>query len=182
MKVYRRQARAVLLLLVVGCGTPRGGTGTQSWVDRLAGEAALSSEMVNAPADQVWSILPRVYEELGVNLSVIDSNRMWLGNTRFRLREINGERLSRFLDCGSGVGIVSYADTYQVTMALLTGISEGVEGGSEVQTHFQAVARPRAVSGNDLRCTSRGTLERRIVEIIVERVEMDSARESLTPL
>jgi len=171
-------------LLAVGCGAPRSGPVTQTTIDRLAvdntdfemtSDAGASSDMVSAPVDRVWSILPLVYDDLGVELSFIDSEIRWLGNTRFRQREIDGERLSRFLDCGSGTGFASYADTYLVTMVLTTGVSASADGGSVVRTRFQAVAEPSTTSGNELRCTSKRTLERRILEIIAERLEVDSS-------
>ena len=69
-----------------------------------------------------------------------------------------------------------------VTMALTTAVSDGAEGSSVIQTELQAVAEPRTTSGNELRCTSRGTLERRILEIIAERVHAGSSHAELTPL
>lgn len=185
-----RRICVVGLLLAVGCGAPRSGTGTQSNVNRyvmanrflsVSNEATVHTELVQAPAEQVWTVLPQVYEELGIEWNIDDPTRMQLGNPRFRQRQIDGENLSKFLDCGSGVGMISYADTYIVTMSLTTAVDDGTDGGAVVQTAFQAVAKPRAVSGNELRCTSKGTLERRITDIIAERVVADTAQKDLIP-
>jgi hypothetical protein len=41
---------------------------------------------------------------------------------------------------------------------------------------MDAYARPRDVSGNDIHCVSKGTLERRIVELITEGLDGEMVR------
>lgn len=167
-----------LPLASMACSQARRGAGAREVIDQhestgryiqIVTETSSSSHTVAAPAHRVWTALHRVYEDLGVSLSLDDSANRRLGNTRFRQRRINGQRLSAFLDCGSGSGVASYANSYSVTMSLTTIIAEDADRRTIVQTQFNAVAEPRATSGNPLQCTSNGNLERTIVEKIAEQ-------------
>jgi hypothetical protein len=140
---------------------------------RATSETAASSDSVDATVEQVWGVLPGVYEELGIPLGGIDARDKRLGNTQFQPRRIGGSRLSRFLDCGSGVAISSYADTYGVTMSLITRVKESDDGRAVVQTQLHAVAEPKAVMGDPVFCTSNGTLESRIAELVAEKVNLN---------
>jgi hypothetical protein len=91
-----------------------------------------------------------------------------LGNEAFSPNRIAGARLSTFLDCGSGAVTRPYADQYQVTMFLMTRVQDGGDGASRVRTELDAYARSRSVSGNQIHCTTRGILERKIWEAITE--------------
>lgn len=137
---------------------------------RATSETVASADSVVATVAQVWSVLPEVYDDLGIPLGGIDTRNRLLGSTRFQPRRIGGSRLSRYLDCGSGVGVASYADTYAVTMSAVTHVAAGDDGRAIVQTQVHAVAEPKAVSGDRVFCTSKGTLERRIAELVVEKV------------
>ncbi len=182
MLIPRASASAALwLLMALGCsgGASRGRQDMDDIITTAVGpnyirstsETVASSDSVDAAVAQVWSVLPEVYEELGIPQGGIDNRNRLLGNTRFQPRRIGGSRLSRFLDCGSGVGVSSYVDTYEVTASLTTHVKEGDAGRAVVQTQLHAVAEPKAVSGDRVFCTSKGVLERRIVELVVEKVE-----------
>jgi hypothetical protein len=125
---------------------------------------------VDASVDRVWVTLLMVYEELGIPLDVHEPANKRLGNTGFQPRDLGGERLSRYLDCGRGMGISSYADSYQVSMSITTRVSENSDGRALVETEILAHAEPRAVRGYPLHCSTLGTLERRIVDMVSARV------------
>jgi hypothetical protein len=173
------RAAAVLLLISSGCATAGAGTESREVVDRInvahgniqvVSPASKSSDLVDASVDRVWVTLLMVYEELGIPLEVHEPANKRLGNSGFRPGNLGGERLSRYLDCGRGMGISNYADSYQVSMSITTHVSENDDGRALVETEVVAYAEPRAVRGDPLHCSTLGTLERRIVDMVSERV------------
>ncbi len=149
------------------------------WIDRYTGDVELtmhsgtlpSSSSVPARVDSVWMTLPIVFEQLGVPTTVVDRAGYRIGNTRFTPRRIEGKRLSQYIECGYGVTSSNNADTYFVTMSLATYLTAREDGGTLIQTSIEASARPREVSGNSVRCASKGTLETRILELVTAVLE-----------
>jgi len=140
------------------------------------GEVQLTSEIskgvfhLKAPLEEVWSGLPRVFGELGVEVTYQDPRVHGMGNNNFRARRMRGKRNSRYLDCGYGSTAVPNADAYDVTASLVTSLRSGEGGGSVLETLFQASARARDVSGGTIPCTSTGRLEREMADLLVSFV------------
>ena len=180
--MFARRLVFIVVPTVLACSTHAGapgGSGAETVLVATGGvgEASLRTGMetvtarsVDLPPEQVWAVLPAVYEELGVQLSVYDTVNMQIGNTGFKPRRIGGERLSRYLECGRGMTAASNADRYEVTASLTTRVTESDDGGSLIWTEIHAQAKPRDVSGHPVRCATKGTLETRIVEAVQERV------------
>ena len=127
-------------------------------------EGTVTSEPVDSPLPQVWAALWVAYAELGIPLAIRDTVRTEIGNTGFRPRRIGGMRLSEYLECGRGITATPNADRYDVTVSLKTRLREAEGGGTVLTTELNATAKPRDVSTNAVRCSSKGTLESRIVE------------------
>lgn len=155
-----------------------------AWIDRYSGDVELTMHggtvpsvgAVPAAIDSVWMTLPIVYEQLGVPATLVDRARHRIGNTRFSQRRIEGNRLSSYIECGYGVTSANNADTYLVTMSITTNISAVEGGGTAVQTLIDASAKPLEVSGNAVRCASKGTLEKRILELVTAALERGASR------
>ena len=128
---------------------------------------------LNAPPDEVWAAMPAVYEELGIEINLRDPTARVVGNNNFRPRRIDGARNSRYLDCGYGSTAVPHADGYDVTASLIATVRSGDESGTLLETLFTGSARAREVSGGNVSCSSKGTLERRMVEILSSLVGAD---------
>ena len=128
----------------------------------------VGARMVPAPIDSVWDVLGEVYQRLEIPVALRLPAQRVLGNRAFRARRIEGKRLSTYLDCGRGMTSVPYADEYAVTMLTLTQLSRGDAGGTTVETTVDGWAKPRAVSGDPLHCASRGSLELRVAQLVVE--------------
>jgi hypothetical protein len=60
-------------------------------------------------------------------------------------------------------------------MSLTTRVKESDDGRAVVQTQLHAVAEPKAVMGDPVFCTLKGTLERRIAELVAEKVHLKQA-------
>ncbi len=171
----------LVLCLSVACATPRNDmspdTG-RSTLTQYYGTVTVdvhntvdpSSHIIGTSVDSVWRVLRSVYQDLDVAPNVIDRRGYQIGNTRFDPRSIGGQRLSRFLRCGYSVSTSNNADSYRVTMSLVTRVRVDVQRQTVLQTEITASAKPRMVSGNAIACTTTGRLERRIAEMVAEKL------------
>lgn len=137
-------------------------------------EASVQDRVISAARITVWAVLPSVFETLGIEATV-DPRTFVIGNSGYRARRIEGKRLSTYLECGRG--LARNADRYQVTLQLMVQLDDAPDGGTLVRTLLDAYARSTDVSGRTaIHCTSRGTLERRIIELIAEELADDVTR------
>jgi hypothetical protein len=144
------------------------GSGTRT-IDMVT-EANIASMSIDAPPAAAWTALLRVYSDLGLEVSGADSRTHMVQMTNKRLRRIENRRMSAYLDCGSG-NSGQYADSYDVYVTLQTQLLPAANGtGSTVRTQLEASARDAAHGNAPVRCTSRRTLERRIVAGLQEKL------------
>jgi hypothetical protein len=136
----------------------------------LRHQGTVGETRVAARATAVWAVLPSVFEQLQIQVTRIDPSAGVMGNPGYRVREIEGERLSRFLDCGRGP-VRPNADVYEVTLSVLVQLLPLAEDVTTVRTLVDGYARDRALSGGSVHCISWGSLERRIGELVVERLD-----------
>jgi hypothetical protein len=123
-------------------------------------EAQLPIEM-----EAAWARLPVLLEELGLPIGSIDARRRRVAHAGDRIRRIDGKRLSSFIDCGMGATAEQYADSYIVTLGYEVVLKPDPSGsGIFVEMRVDASAKPRAVSGGALRCTTKGVLEALVFE------------------
>lgn len=122
---------------------------------------------VTGTADEAWAVLPGVYQELGIPLSVNDNVRKTLGNTGWKTRRSIGRvPAQRYLDCGSS-GSMENAETYQLTISITTSVLPNQNGGSVVSTALSGVGKnPITSSSAEVRCASKGDLELRIRDMV----------------
>lgn len=131
-------------------------------------EPGIDERMIDAPVDLVWAALPEVYSELEIPIGVSDPVAREYGNSSYRTRRVGGERLSRFLECGHGMTAQPYADQYDVSIMVVTKVRPADDSATTVLTTVDAYAKARATSGNAIHCGSKGTLELRIAQMIVD--------------
>ena len=74
-------------------------------------------------------------------------------------------RLSKFLSCGEIEGTLN-ADTFDVSLSMLTQLQPNSSGGTTVITRVDAAAKPASTSGQYNSCSSTGELETRLVRYI----------------
>jgi len=80
--------------------------------------------------------------------------------------------MQRYLECGTASGAQN-AETYFITLAMHTRLRADPSGGTTVSTTVDATAVPPAFNSTDpVRCASTGRLERRVVALLTERLEM----------
>jgi hypothetical protein len=126
--------------------------------------------LVAASLTEIWGVLPAVFEQLDIDVTIVDAGTGVMGNTGYRARRVEGERMSRWLDCGRGL-LRANADEYEVTLSVIVQLLPSLEGATTVRTTVDAYARDRSLSAGSVHCLSWGHLERRVGELVRERVE-----------
>lgn len=134
----------------------------------LTNESQVRAVVLDAAAADVWAVLPDAFRTLEIEAPFQNTASFQFGNPEFTPRRIEGRRLSRYLSCGT-VAAGARADRYEVTMRFIVDL-DGSADGTRLETLLDAYARPRDVSGNAVRCTSQGSLEQRLVDLVLERL------------
>lgn len=138
-------------------------------IEASGGGRGVVTHEVGLPVARVWRALAPTFEEVGLRgAGVVEADRRVYGYPSAVMpRRIAGQRLSAFLDCGQGPA-GAYADTYRVTGTVLAAVRPAAaEDRSLVEVVVEAVARPREVSGQAVRCASNGRLERAIAQNVM---------------
>lgn len=137
---------------------------------RVEGQAVVAGGTVAAPIDTAWKAAVKVYQELGIEPSILITDEHTIGNQSLKVRRVlGGVRLSRYLECGAGTGVGPNADYYNVEMSVMTYLSANTDAATDVRTRIDATATPLSVGSNPVVCHSTGILEQRIVKMIQER-------------
>lgn len=188
-----RPVCAALVLVVTACGSGTGSGPTITPTVRTervvtsSGGGGVSLNTANVDNDirllstgtavQVWSVLPQVYEELGIPISMKNDAQKSIGNSAWRTRrQIGRVPMQRYLDCGRS-GTIENAETYSITLAITTTVTPNAGGGSVVGTILQATGRnPLTSSTQDVRCVSMGDLEIRIRDMVQTKVAAMTAQ------
>lgn len=172
------------LVCVVGCASGNQGASRPDVVETVrisgsggAGQVSTTSSTatnvatVPFPLESVWRVLPAVYDSLGIRISAPDAASHTVGNTGFKIRRQLGDvALSKYINCGNAQGPPS-ADTYEVQMSVTTQLQPSPSGGTTLMTNVVSSARPIVISGEYANCSSRGTLEAKVVEGVKARLK-----------
>jgi len=177
-----RWRSAPLLLLAAACSTAsEPATSSPSIVSldsdgrrsvRLEGTSVErpNETVIPATATQVWEAMPEVYEELEIGGGAVDASALTYGQRNFSVRRrLAGAPVSQSLECGASVAGVANANSYTVTLSVVTGVQTRPEGGSGVTTWIEAFAQAPGRSDHPVRCGSTGSLERRIAASLMRR-------------
>lgn len=125
---------------------------------------------IAAPIERVWRALPAAFDSLAIPVSRSEPATHTLGNDSFKTRQRLGKTiLSRYFDCGA-TQIGPNADSYEVNITLLTSLSPAGDGSTRLATSIQALARPITFNQGYSACSSKGELERRIVEQVTKGI------------
>lgn len=132
--------------------------------------AAVATDL-GAPARDVWEAATAAYEELGIEVTYSQPSRH-VGNRQFRVRRrLAGARLSRYLRCGVDVAGRPMADSYIVTLNVVSEVTSTTDLQSRMSTTVSATAlKPSGTSTDPVVCVSKGLLEERIADLVSERV------------
>ena len=179
---------AVLLVGVSGCASTAasttgdfGGSSVQTAVIQNAQGAArglnmvstteVNSALINAPVEKAWVALQEVYTTLNIPVTDLNQQSRTIGNNAYRVRRRIGDvPTMRALDCGGDSGMPN-AETYQLLLTVKSRIIPSDAGGSVVQTTLEGTGKnPTTAASSDVRCSSMGTLEKRIADLVKAKV------------
>jgi hypothetical protein len=119
-----------------------------------------------ASLEEVWNVLPSAYADVGIKVEMVNPTERRLGNQAFRARRRIGQMpMIRILSCGGTVGAPN-AETFDITMYVVSQVSPGQAGTTNLATVIQATGKSPNFGGNDVSCSSLGALERRIEELV----------------
>ncbi|MES2522129.1 MAG: hypothetical protein V4617_05475 [Gemmatimonadota bacterium] len=153
--------------------TPRMSTQTI----QVAGGASANVSLVNNSAsqkaildltpDQAFAATERAFAALAIPVTDRDAGLRRVGNMAFRTRRKVGDLLmTKVVDCGGDTGMPN-AETYTVTLTILSQITPNDAGGSVIQTLVEGSAvNPLTNASNAVRCSSVGGLEARIKALL----------------
>lgn len=185
-----RPYRIALVLLAAACGTsgssattdvtPRTTTNTGRIVTTTGDNIQINAMNIDTDVrlfstgtpDQVWAVLPQVYAELKIPLTVNNPATKTLGNDGYRVRRSLAKvPLYRYFDCGSS-GTMYNAETYRITMSIMTTAHANPGGGTVVSTSLTGTGKnPVTSSSAEVRCASLGNLEIRIRDMVQKKIE-----------
>lgn len=129
-----------------------------------------TEEAVPVAPGRAWTVLPAVYDLLGIPVGTVDPANMLFGNQSLQARvRLGSVPISRYFSCGANsVTGIPNADNYAITIRVLTQLKPGPNGGTTVSTLADAYGRAQAFSSGDVPCGSTGVLEKQIVARIGE--------------
>ena len=162
------------LVAVAGCasaapsspGAPASTHATESGVlIRLNQESQAVSVSIDAPAAKVWSVLPRVYEQLGIKADFADDAAMSIGANSFTASRLDGKRISEFVRCGNQGSGPSSGGMFRTRLSILSRVV-AIQGKAEILSEVTGTATPvEGTSTGMVTCASTGMIEVRIREL-----------------
>jgi hypothetical protein len=142
------------------------GTSGMAGITMVVGSVGQKA-IVGASRDAVWAKLPGAYQALGMPLSVKDDAGFRLGNDLLKARrQLNGIQMRLIVDCGSDLN-GEKAENYDIKLTIETTVSPGpTPDASEVATTLTGLGRSPNFGNQDVNCSSKGELEKRILRHI----------------
>jgi hypothetical protein len=168
----------LLSLALAGCASSSGGApethrreldtaeGSRVLIEGITRPGAILTVAVSA--DEAFAALPAAYAELGLGGAVADpEERVYVRESFIVRRRLGGVPLSRYLDCGTRMGLAN-ADAYAVRLAVVTRV-EPQGPGATLRTEIQATAQDSGRSDPPVRCGTTSELERRIAALVMRQ-------------
>jgi hypothetical protein len=128
-------------------------------------DAARPPDTLAVSSDKVWAALIQVYADLGIPLTVADTESHVIGALRVVHRKpIGGQRLSRLLECGeSAYG--PNAERYSVQLTSLSAVQAVGAKMTTIDTRVGATATANGQSAG-VACASSGVLEEKVTAML----------------
>ena len=168
-----RCATILAVLALCGCassGSSSGRTQTLSVEGagslRINSSAEVVTKTVAIPIDRVWRVLPAVFDSLGIPITRLEAPTHTIANegAKGRLR-LKGVAFSTYIECGT-TQIGPNADSYDIFYTVTTQVKSTGPNSSTISTVFDAAAKPVSFSQEYNRCSSKGTLEAKIADVV----------------
>ena len=168
----------LVLSCVAACASSSGGAATSARpatqtvgrgdIGTLVMSNSGGSDVFKVPhsADAVWKVLPSVFDSLAIPVNSIDPASKEIGNSALKIRSRLGKvYLSRYLECGS-TQLGPNADSYDVVLTVMTKVTADGAAASSLGTTVQAQAKPATYNQGYNQCSSKGAIEKRLVDLV----------------
>lgn len=175
--------RTLALLLLAGCASSPSSRPDESGtaMDRVklnnrdyeidyTRETEIKTVALPASRVAIWNALSETHRTLGLKRLTADSAQGTVAYEASSVRTILGKRVSSYFDCGLGAGNVPRADSYSVTVHVDHKITAVSDRQSQLLIRVTATARNRGLNSDVVQCSSFGTLESRISELVAARL------------
>ena len=137
----------------------------------LTREGYMSSDTLAVPTKNAWGALVQTYAGFGVPLQGADAAARMIATQYFHTHAtFAGERMSRWLECGSTL-TGDIASNYEITMRFGSLIDTSVVGRSIVRTVVTATAVAPGTGTSTIECSSRGNLEKQIARLVASKAQ-----------
>jgi hypothetical protein len=176
-RTEKLQSLGLMVLMAVtamtGTASAQGGAARVGPFDPRAGrfgsviapEPARAPDTVSVSSDKVWAALIQVYADLGIPLTVADTQNHVIGALRVtQHKPVGGQPLSRLLECGmSSFG--QNADRYTVQLTALSSVQPVGERLTVIDTRVSGSASPNGINST-VACASSGALEEKMTSMV----------------
>lgn len=159
-------------------GSPNPGRSPLTAPDRFsilfAANGSHTSEVVAAPIERVWQLLPDAYRLVGFpgapaegrgGAQLFVTPHMQISGPMYP-----GERTSDYINCGASSTAGKRSDAHEVTFVIVTRLTPAAEGGTRITTLIDGHSRDRALGGNSVPCHGTGKMERQIADLVKRSV------------
>jgi len=185
--------RTAIVLVMVSLATSAGGCASTSrstatdqertvLLDEHGGERVVgygsdggggySSSVPQSP-QVTFAAVQTVYEQMKLPVTALHPAELRVAAVDVQVgHSIDGQRLSRFFDCGMDAASLYAADTYDLLVTVTTAVAAPTvpNGPSTVTTRASARARHQATGSQAVTCQSSGRLEARIARAIASNL------------
>lgn len=125
--------------------------------------------VVMAQREDVWSILPLVFEDVDLPPPAVDEGTWTMAvQNHTIMRRLGDSPLSNLLECGRDMSGY-HADTHRIRLSVRTWLRPAAQG-TEVRTRVEARAASVEGRAGTIQCTSKGVLEARIANAAQARI------------
>jgi hypothetical protein len=167
------------MLVLIGCaGATSGSSGEGSGLTVMTGDGVSytfdrapvfqADQSVTLSPEEAWSVLPWVYQALGLEVETrVDAQRrLGSGPHRFSGSVLN-RRPSDFFDCGTDPGLMRpLADQSPIDARVVTTVVAGSDGTAQLRTEVSGSARRTGGTAGRAECRSTGLLEGLIARMV----------------
>ena len=155
-----------------GAGTPGSISGSETGgMIRIGEDSRAVSIAIAAAPDQVWAVLPGVYQELGIQAEIRDEASRMIGTRGFTGSRIGGKRTSDFVRCASQGAGPSSGGMMRTRLTITSRLNAASGGKTDLVTEVGGTATPvEGTSTGPVGCASTGELEQRIRAMVEKAV------------
>lgn len=155
-----------------GAGAPGSISGTETGsLIRMGQDSRAVSVSLDASPEQVWAVLPGIYQELGITAEMRDESVRTLGTRAFTGSRIDGRRTTDFVRCGNQGSGPSSGAMFRTRLTIVTRVIATGDGKTELVTEVGGTATPvEGTSTGPVACASTGDLEQRIRALAVQAI------------